>query len=91
MSDGTGRPGRQQPGVPHQGRSLLAAQADSLVQQLGHLLVVGVVLPTRPAGNEAVVVQLGHLLLREALQGRRASSSEACPAVHLTGHSKHGS
>ena len=79
----TGPACRQQQGLPHQGRSLLAAQANSLVQQLGHLLVVGVVLPTWPAGNEAVVIQLGHLLLGETLQARRASSSEACIGVHI--------
>ena len=47
---------------------LLAAQTHSLVQQLGHLLIVGVVLAPRTGLDEAVVLQLLHCLLREALQ-----------------------
>lgn len=51
----------------YHGGGLLASQAYSLVQQLGHLLVVGMVLPSGPAGNEAIVLQLGDVLLGEAL------------------------
>ncbi len=51
----------------HLGSSLLAAQPNSLVQQLGHLLVVGMVLSSRSRLDEAVVLQLLHCLLREAL------------------------
>lgn len=51
----------------YHGASLLASQPNGFVQQLGHLLVVGVVLPPWPAGNEAIVLQLGHVLLRESL------------------------
>ena len=54
-------------GGGYHGGCLLAPQADGLVQQLGHLLVVGMVFPTRPAGNEAIVLQLGHVLAGEAL------------------------
>ena len=46
---------------------LLASQANGLVQELGHLLVVGMVLSTRPAGNEAIVLQLCDVLVREPL------------------------
>lgn len=52
--------------IHHRAR-LLASQANGFVQQLGHLLVVGMVLPPGAAGNEAVVLQLGHVLLRESL------------------------
>lgn len=55
-------------GGGYHGGCLLAPQTDGLVQQLGHLLVIGMVLPTRPAGNEAIVLQLGHVLAGEALQ-----------------------
>jgi len=45
----------------------LATQANGLVQQLGHLLVVCMVLSTRPAGHKAIVLQLGHVLAGEPL------------------------
>ena len=47
--------------------SLFASQANGFVQKLGHLLVVGVILPPWPAGNEPVVLQLGYILFREPL------------------------
>lgn len=43
------------------------AQADGLVQQLGHGLVVGVELALGLGLDEAIVLQLGHGLVREAL------------------------
>ena len=51
----------------YHGSSLLASQANGLVQQLGHLLVVGMVLPPGPAGHKPIVLQLGDVLLREPL------------------------
>ena len=53
--------------VVYHGPSLFASQADGLVQELSHLLVVGVVFPPWPAGNEPIVLQLGDVLFREAL------------------------
>ena len=46
-----------------------AAQLHRLVQQLGHLLIVGVVLALGPALNVPVVLQLRRRLLGEALRG----------------------
>ncbi len=51
----------------HLGSCLFAAQAHSFVQELGHLLVVGMVLATRTRLDEPVVLQLLHCLLWEAL------------------------
>lgn len=49
-------------------RAAAVAQADGLVKQLGHLLVVGVVLAARPRLDEPIVLQLAQRLVREALR-----------------------
>ena len=51
----------------YHGSSLFASQANGFMQKLGHLLIVGVILPPWPAGNEAIVLQLGYVLFRETL------------------------
>ena len=56
-----------QSGLAYHGGCFLATQANGLVQQLGHLLVVCMVFSTRPAGHKAVVLQLGHVLAGEPL------------------------
>lgn len=56
---------------------LFATQANGLVEQLGHLLVVGVILPSGPAGNEPIVFQLVDVLVREPLQFRQSSVGQA--------------
>jgi len=55
----------------------VASQLHRLVQELGHLLVVGVILALRPALDIPVVLQLGRSLLRETLRDVRTESARA--------------
>ena len=54
--------------------SALVAKADGLVEQLRHLLVVGVILALGPRLDEAKVLQLVHCLLWEPLQWKLQSN-----------------
>ena len=46
------------------------------MQQLGHLLVVGMVLPSGPAGHKPIVLELGYVLVREALHAKNNSDAD---------------
>ena len=63
-----------QSGLAYHWGCFLATQANGLVQQLGHLLVVCMVLSTRPAGHKAIVLQLGHVLAGEPLRHTHSQS-----------------
>ena len=54
--------------MPYLWSGALVSQADGLVQELGHLLVVGVVLSARPGLDEPEVLQFVHCLFGEALR-----------------------
>lgn len=71
----------QEAGEADLGCCFLAAKTHSLVQQLGHLLVVGMVLAPRSGLDEAVVLQLLHGLLWESLQPSKPHQYHATEAI----------